>query len=359
MTDEVVERLRALPPDLADPGDRFDRVRARVLRRRRLAVAASAAAVVVTAAVVPLGLALANGGPHRGVAPATRAGTLSCPQTFAGTAPWVPRLPDGVDGQSRLVPAQPPQRALVCAYDGANTAAEQNGWALSGSRLLFAGLDRLAADLTWLPRKLPGQENMCTAIGGTQVNYLVGLTYPEGTLWVSTAKEPNDCVDTSNGEFTSQVTIGGQVAASYTAGAWVAAPPPQLTRTDHDPCRGERTGRLGQETAMVPGNPISVQVCEGTPTGQDVSYRTVTVRVGYSDLVAALNALPTQTSSSSCQGDGKQRVFYELLFRYPVGPAVLVWIDPHCDPSIDNRSLQARDASTVVPHIRSLLAGGS
>jgi hypothetical protein len=109
---------------------------------------------------------------------------------------------------------------------------------------------------------------------------------------------------------------------------------------------------------MVPADPVSVQVCEAT-VGGDVNYRSVTATDGYRGLVEALDALPTQLSTSSCQGTGQQVVSYSLLFRYAEGPPVLVRVDPNCDPSIDNQSLQAKDASTVLPLIRRLLGAGS
>jgi hypothetical protein len=51
---------------------------------------------------------------------------------------------------------------------------------------------------------------MCTAIAGPQTDYLIGLSYPGATLWVSTADEPNACTPTFNGEFTSQTYLGGK-----------------------------------------------------------------------------------------------------------------------------------------------------
>jgi hypothetical protein len=359
VNDDIMQRLRTLAPELPEPGDRFDQVRARVQRRRRrLAMTASVAAAVVAAAGVPAGLALTGGGPGRTHGPANP-GSLSCPDAYEGAPPWVPDKPTGVDGASRLVPLQPPLRALVCAYDGSNMAATTSGWTLSGSRTLTRDLDRLAEDLAWLPRQLAGQQIACTAVGGPQTNFAVGLIYPGATLWVSTADEPNDCVGTSNGEFTSTVSIGRQVAAAYAAGRWVPAPPPRVSPTDDNPCWVVRSGRLGQETAMVPADPVSVQVCKATVGSRDVGYETRTATAGYRDLVERLNALPTQVSRSGCQGHGTQTVFYQLLFRYAVGPPVRLRVDADCDPSIDNQSLQARDATNVLPLIESLLRGGS
>ena len=38
-----------------------------------------------------------------------------------------------------------------------------------------------------------------------------------------------------------------------------------------------------------------------------------------------------------------------MVFGYQAGPAVRVVVIPSCDPAIDNGSLQAFDADTVVP----------
>src|SRR5882757_9641798 len=76
---------------------------------------------------------------------------------------------------------------------------------------------------------------------------------------------------------------------------------------------------------------------------------------GFQSLIDALNALRTTPTTSSCQGDGSQATFYELLARFDQGPDVLVRIDPHCAPAIDNRSVQASDANSVMQLLGQLL----
>lgn len=133
---------------------------------------------------------------------------LSCPASYAHQAPWVPAKPAGIDGRSRLVPQITPSSALLCAYRGSNTAKQQAGWALSGRRSLADGLASLAGQLTWKPHS-PRQPIACTAVGGPQTNYLIGLAYPGGArIWVAATDEPNECVGASNGEFTSSGIIG-------------------------------------------------------------------------------------------------------------------------------------------------------
>jgi hypothetical protein len=373
MSKDIVQRLRTLPPEMPDPGDRFDRVRARVLRRRRLAIASAAAVTVVAAIGVPVGLALPGGGSDRPAGPATPAPdkvapdkVLSCPPTFGGRQRWVPQRPTGVDGRSRLVPLQPPQRALVCTSGGESIFASRRaggspGRIPPGGRVLSSGLDRLAEDLSRLPRKLPGQGPTCSG-GAPPTEYLIGLTYPDGTVWVWTADVPN-CSEISNGEFTSGVNMGRQVAASYAAGAWVPDPFGVWDRDPEDPCQAQRSGRLGQETVIVPPGSANVRVCKRTHRSTGDIYQTRTATGGYRKLVDALNAPPTQTSTSSCQVlSGRVEsisVSYELVFRYVFGPPVLVRVQPGCAPAIDNGSLQAADASSVLPEIIRLLGAGS
>jgi len=142
-------------------------------------MAAAAVAAVVAGSVWAGGL-LGGHKPVRasgGAIPVQR--PLSCPASYAHQAPWVPAKPAGIDGRSRLVPQITPSSALLCAYRGSNTAKQQAGWALSGRRSLAGGLASLAGQLTWKPRS-PRQPIACTAVGGPQTNYLIGLAYPGG-----------------------------------------------------------------------------------------------------------------------------------------------------------------------------------
>jgi hypothetical protein len=284
------------------------------------------------------------------------AAPLSCPATFVGTAPWVPDQPDGIDGGTRMAPSQAPARAFICAYHLVGDVARADESSLTGKRQLTGGFSELATDLTWLPPKLAGSLYACADIGlGQRTNFLIGLTYPTGTEWVSSTDDAAECTTTSNGRFTSSLNIGAQVAASYKAATWTPVPPPRISRTDHDPCATRRSGRLGEEQRLVPGQPTSIRVCAGTAGRTDTSYRTVILSHGFQPVIDALNALSTTPTQSSCQGDGSQATFYELVAEYEHGPDVAVRIDPHCAPAIDNRTLQAANAKTVVPLLDDLL----
>jgi len=233
---------------------------------------------------------------------------------------------------------------VICAYDGSNIGPRLP-WALSGRRLLAKGLAALVANLTWQPARIPGQQISCTLIGGTQVNYLIGLTYGHGgRLWVAATQDPNSCVMSSNGEFVSIGVNGPLVTKAFSTGRWPQRRPAS--------CRGaaDEIGRFGEERAMVPAGSTSVTICGRG--GRTVSGASP----GYQSLVTALNALPTQVSTRGCTtSSGRNGPTYRLLFSYPQGPAVQVIIDSRCTPSVDNLGLQADSARTVVPIIERLL----
>jgi hypothetical protein len=78
-------------------------------------------------------------------------------------------------------------------------------------------------------------------VGGPQTNYLIGLRYPGGaTMWVTATAEPNQCVEASNGEFTSAGIIGPDVSRAFSSGRWPAPRPVACNGTYQD------YGRLGQ-----------------------------------------------------------------------------------------------------------------
>ncbi len=330
----AADLLRALEGGPPPPG------RARIRRSPAgwyVPLAAAAAVAAVIAGSVWVGGLLgsnrqAGPGPGRGV-------LLSCRTRYAGQAPWVPARPAGIDGRTRLVPQQTPSSALICAYAGSNTARQQTGWALSGQRRLTGGLAALAAQLNLQPRGTPGA---CTLVGGKQTNYLIGLTYPGGgRIWVAATKDPNDCVATSNGEFSSFGVVGPTVSRAFASGRWPARQPVSCNRY------GQDAGRLGQDAVMVPPGSTSLTIC--TRTAHVITTR-------YQALTTALNALPTRPSTRACTGGpGPAPQFYELLFSYPQGPPVLVTVVASCHPAVDNLSLQSQSASTVLPIIKRLL----
>jgi hypothetical protein len=308
-------------------------------RRRFVPLAAAAAVAVIIAGSVWAGANLTSAGSITSQRYHAVGSPLACPPRYAHAAPWVPAGPSRVPAaRTRLVPQRLPRTAVICAYDGFNTGPSA-GWKLAGRRLLSGDLARLAADLSWQPRKVPGQQNACTAVGGAQVNYLIGLTYPgRGRLWVAASRDPNDCVLTSNGTFTGYPGAGGDVARAFMSGRWPRSGPVSCRST------GPGLGRLGQDQAMVPPGAISMSICGG--------HGGPTLTSGFGGLVSALNALPSVTSTRECSmSPGHKGSFYSLRFGYPEGPGVQVIVSSGCVPAIDNGSLQSASARTIVPII--------
>src|SRR5436305_5633852 len=190
MSDDLIDRLRALPPPLADVPDRTDLVRRRVLRRRRVVVGASASLTVLVTVGITFGL-VATRGESRVIVDSGPAPILSCPKTFDIDKDKVPKAAH-VDAKSRLVPHDEiPVTAVACSYGGDNFPTPKP-WTLNGRHVLQGDLSKLAGDLTWFPRKLKGQTRACTLGAGPQTNYLLGLSYAGGgRLWVATQDEPN------------------------------------------------------------------------------------------------------------------------------------------------------------------------
>ncbi|HEV2886915.1 MAG TPA: hypothetical protein VGX49_08395 [Jatrophihabitans sp.] len=280
-------------------------------------------------------------------APGTRPAantTLSCPPAVHhAAAPWVPELPRGLNGAARLAPSTPPVRALVCAYIAPHSPAGS-----SGSVLLAGDLAGLARELFWAPPPPP-------TLGGCNLNleptdgdyYLLGLSYPAGTEWIAA---PGDhCQGVSNGVFSTPHNMSELVSTWYHAGHWTAPPTPSSA------CASTGTGRYGQQTSLVPEGATAVSICQPTATDGGSSQRTI--HSGFSTLIAALNQLPTHTTTNSCQEQANPGTgdIYNLLFSYPTGPPVLVNVFENCLPAIHNGNLQADNATDVLPLVLDLL----
>jgi hypothetical protein len=300
-----------------------------------LAVAAAVVAVVAGS----LGVVRLLGG-QAAPAASPQAAAVTCPGKYARQAPWVPAKPTGVDGRSRLVPETTPTSALICAYAGSNEAKQQAGWALSGRRSVTGNLAGLAADLSWQARMLPGEKYWCAGVGSSQTNYLIRLTYPGGaTVWVAATDEADECVIASNGEFTTKGTIGPEVSKAFASGRWPARPVVACNKTFQD------SGRLGEDTAMVPAGTTSLTICTA---GKTRSFSS-----GYQAVADALNRLPTRPSTGMCSPSPES--MYQLLFSYPEGPLVSIDIGIGCYPEVDGLDLQSYRASSVMPIIQQLL----
>ena len=86
----------------------------------------------------------------------------------------------------------------------------------SGGRTLTGDLSALSSELSAL--QVAPSDGMCPDIGGTTDRYLLGLTYPDGVVWISSR---SNCIGTSNGPLNSPVGIEPQLGAAYEAGHWI------------------------------------------------------------------------------------------------------------------------------------------
>jgi hypothetical protein len=255
--------------------------------------------------------------------------------------------PPGVDTGGHLVPRQGPARAVVCRYTlQSYDRTDGPSWALRAGALTD-GLDRLGEDLWWFPRAPTGWMPVCTTQAELHpVGYLVGLQYPGGTVWLSTA-DPGHCETTTNGDFVSDRLAGDQVERSLAAGAWVpSARKPWADETN--PCAtGPETGRYGQDTTLVPPAPVELQICrqsdDQSPQGLPI-YGTATLRTGVAELAAQLSSGRSQSGNPGCRTSGGITATYELIFRYAEGPPVRVTAIIGCDPPLVGDTLQTWEA---------------
>jgi hypothetical protein len=163
-------------------------------------------------------------------------------------------------------------------------------------------------------------------------------------MWLS--MPGNHCLGTSNGRFQVH-NLRAQADAAYNTGTWKPPPP-----TTVNGCR-LTSGRLGQQYRLVPEGPVSLQICR-----QGRSARTVSgSQTDLARLTSALDQLPTAAWGYwfVCGGTGEPAAMFILTFGYPLGPPVQVKIQQGCRPAIDNGSLQADDANSVLPLIQQRL----
>jgi len=322
--------------------------------RFRWVPAAAAAACVAIVVGIVVAVVPGHSGRHATTTPSTA--VLDCPTTPPAASsprdlyPVPPPRSDALTVSDRLVPTTAPARAVVCAY------LHQDAGRLTGSRVVDSGLGTIPDTLAWLPPQGAAPQACTADLRPTDGDaYLIGLSYPSGTLWV--AAPGNHCLGSSNGRFTTRAHVATDAIAAYRSGGWT--PPAKIAE---DGCR-VTTGRLGQERALVPGAPDSVLVCQGLGTGGVPPNAVGRSRVGTTAdrlaLVATLSALPTEPNQSLSLAhciEPAQLRYYFVTFSYRVGPPVTVSLVPGCTPAIHNGSLQASDASTVLPIVQRVLA---
>jgi hypothetical protein len=256
-----------------------------------------------------------------------------------------------------MAPGATPISVTVCAYLGSNSDTE-SAWPLSSQpRALTGGLDRLAQDLFWLP-PADAQPQACTAMGGPQTSYLVGVRYRNGSLWVAAADEPNHCAGASNGRFTSQADLGGALTLAHRSGAW---PGMEATAQKTPACWRGAPGRRGQERVLVPDTPVAVLICrEPTNAGNPFVRTRVREQRVLSDLQRRLNAYPTRASGHSCSQADPDRdpLGYRLVFEYAEGPPLALRYIAGCRPMLDNGGLEADGDETLASGFDDILDAG-
>lgn len=346
-------------------------------RRRRRAVLGGGMLALVVLAAVPVGALalrddardtlLADGDSSPSTAPAEPAPADPCPTDVPrdnpSRIPAVP-APPPADFAGSLVPDQVPTAVTICRYadtspgsGSASASSEPDG--LQGERELLGGLENLPADLA-VPAGL--EIGLCTAIGGAVIPYLVRLTYPAGTVWLSTMSEVNGCSLVSNGEFTSPVYVAGQVARSYDAGSWVPDAPRDGGPTP-SACGSTPSGRAGAERDLVPAGWTGLSLCEGSGSAQ-TSRPVSDDRAGaVTDLLNALDSEPGEggfgaSCSDQLKVEGDDDRSRSLHWRYPTGRDVVVVPFIGCDPPLGNGSLSADATAEQQEELLRLLEEG-
>lgn len=362
---EALSSLERLAPEqLPDVLGRWEDLPNRATRghssRVRLLAAAGSVAVVIAVAVVvllprdhhstvssPLPTSHPTPLPTSHPTPTTLS-ALGCP-TKLGTpaSTWVPAHPQGFDATSRLAPAATPQRLIICAYPGAHSPV-----GAAGAIRLTANLNTAASLFSQIP---PGVPDSCDLVleptDGDQ--YLVRLSYQHVTEWLSVSG--NHCEGVTNGEFTSSTFLGSLISSWYRTG--------QITASEQATCATPRmpaiTGRIGQQTTMVPGHPTAAELCDEPASATN---RTVT-GTPLNQLVSALNQPPAapMTMPLGCQPTGPtSRVKdYLLIFHYQTGPEVIILAFAGCAPQIENGNLAIETAPALIARIQQLQAGGA
>lgn len=266
--------------------------------------------------------------------------SLSCPARAQENEAGAPRVPlSPAAGAQRLAPPQTPTQMVVCRYRGVRS------FRLTGAREVQRGLAAAGIELAWMPRANVTGDN-CTAVGGRYTPYLVGLRYPDGVLWLSTAYDVNGCVRTSNGTFTSEGYIGTDADHAYDTGTWVVGVRGAVDAGAPPSCGDAPRGRLGQDRQLVPPGAVRLTLCtaDGAPSPAAVPIH---VRRDFTALVRALDAVMTSPTGNSCDPRGEDVVGYEARFDYAEGPAVLVSIRKNCFPLLSNGSLDGVGSSQI------------
>lgn len=379
--------------------------------RRWLPVAAAAAvAAAVVAIAVPLSqharqdsansggavAASSSGRPAAGTGaenqapttlPVSRSGPvapnadLHCPSAVDAPKPTdkaalVPHTPT-VDTGDRMVPAGSPMAAVGCVYRFPNGKATG---AVAATVPVTMDLAKLGEALWWMP--VTGKDDKPPALASNEGDGvtvgLIGLRYPQGTVWVSEASRPAGEVLTTNGVNTSRSGLPAtvlemlytstpdspaapdapyatpmsglalpseaaqsaaepvQASASAVASATASGQPGTTVADESAPSPTPLTpcdlasGRFGTDRAVVPAGATAVALCG--PGGPRASSRNADA---IARLAAPLNAgkrAPANFAGLVCA----DRIYepselpITLVFQYQQGPTVSVYVKPGC-----------------------------
>lgn len=286
-------------------------------------------------------------GPLRPVTsqPLAADGALECPATIAddrGTT--VPEMPQGVDGNARLLPDRRPDSLVVCRYPvlDIETGGLTAPFALETRIVVPMGeRDTVVELLTWAPRGST-EGRACTAMAGNEWVHLVAATYDDAIVWVAAKADANSCSGATNGDFTSRAPVGVTLEQLY--GEHAGHP---RTLPKQDGCAGWSHGRLGDDRSLAPdGNP-TVTVCRQTVTG---SWQETELDSEQSQqVVAELRALPVRPTVGYCEGaDPAADDAFRLVLAYPEGPSVHVGVTPSCRPPVLGGGVESAEVGGLV-----------
>lgn len=304
-------------------------------------VAAGALLLVVGACGAPQ----APGGPLRPLStqPVAADGGLDCPPSLGDPEGLtVPALPEGLDGNARLLPDREPTSLVVCSYlvlDAFRAEPLAPPYAVQSRTLPDATVRRdIVQVLTWAPRGGTGAK-ACTAMGGNETVHLVGVTYEDAVVWVAAKADPNSCSRATNGDFMSRAAVG--VAIEGLLGA--RDPLPQATGG----CDTRTLGRLGDDRTLAPEGDPRVTVCRNSARGEPQA--TVLDAAQGRDVVTALRSLRVRPGDSTCEGAGAAPGDdFRLVLGYAEGPDAVVNVLPGCVPPVLGLGVAADDAAGLV-----------
>jgi hypothetical protein len=270
-------------------------------------------------------------------------GGLQCPASISDVdGMTVPSLPEGLDGNARLLPDRRPVSLVVCRYPVLDVEAGPLPvpYALAG-RTLLTGSPRaeLAETLAWAPRGST-KGKVCTEIGGDETVHLVGAAYGDAIVWVAAKADPNACAGATNGDFDSRAAMGVVVDA-VAAGR-------QPVRVATGGCDTQTLGRLGDDASLAPEGEPTVTVCRRNAAG---SQQSTPLNADQSrQVVAALRALRVHHPSGTCEGGalGDMGRDFRLVLAYAAGPDSVVNVVDGCLPPVLGDGVAADDSTALV-----------